>query len=118
MGDPAVTGGDLFADLYDVAPEERFDALLERPGLRIVRIVSTGQATPDGDWCDQDDDEWVAVLRGSATVLIEGEAAPRELRPGEYLFLPAHCRHRVTETSTDEPTVWLAIHIDPLAKQD
>ena len=118
MGDRAATGGDLFANLSDAAPEKRFDALVERPGLRIVRIVSTGQATPEGEWYDQDEDEWVVVLRGAAGVLIEGETAPRELQPGEYLFLPAHCRHRVTETSPHEPTVWLAIHTEPAAEPD
>lgn len=75
--------------------------------------MSNGQATPEGEWYDQAGDEWVIVLRGRAGVLIEGEAAPRERGPGEYLFLPAHCRHRVAWTSTDEPTVWLAIHVDP-----
>jgi len=108
-----VTAGDLFADLPDAAREERFDSLLARPGVRIVRIVSAGQATPDGEWYDQDGDEWVVVLRGSAGILIDGEGAPRTLGAGAYLYLPAHCRHRVAWTSADEPTVWLAVHIEP-----
>ncbi len=110
-----VAAGDLFADLPDAASEERFDSLLARPGLRILRIVSNGQATPDGEWYDQPGDEWVVVLRGRAGVLIEGEGEPRQLGPGEYLFLPALCRHRVAWTSADEPTVWLAVHIEPAA---
>ena len=118
MGQSAVTGGDLFADLADAAAGEQFDDLLARPGVRILRIVSNGQASPDGEWYDQDSDEWVAVLRGRAGVLIEGEAEARELGPGEYLFLPAHSRHRVAWTSPDEATVWLAVYIDPPAEQD
>ena len=110
-----ITGGDLFADLAEAASGERFESLLKRPGVSIVRIVSNGQATPDGEWYDQDGDEWVVVLRGGAGVLIDGEAAPRELGPGEFLFLPAHCRHRVAWTSSDEPTVWLAVHIESAA---
>jgi len=113
MDKSMVSGGDLFADLPDAAADEQFDSLLARPGIRILRIVSNGQVTPEGEWYDQAGDEWVIVLRGRAGVLIEGEAAPRERGPGEYLFLPAHCRHRVAWTSTDEPTVWLAIHVDP-----
>ena len=118
MGQSTVTGGDLFANLPDAAPDEQFESLLKRPGVRILRIVSTGQATPDGEWYDQDGDEWVVVLRGRAGVIIDGEAEPRELGPGEYLFLPARCRHRVAWTSPEEATVWLAVHIDPSAEQD
>jgi cupin 2 domain-containing protein len=32
--------------------EEVVETLLELPGLRIERIVSTGQATPEGEWYD------------------------------------------------------------------
>ncbi len=116
MTQSAASGGDLFADLPDAPPGEQFDSLLTRPGMRILRIVSTGQASPDGEWYDQAGDEWVVVLRGRAGVQIEGEAEARDLGPGGYLFLPAHCRHRVAWTSADEPTVWLAVHIDPTAE--
>ena len=107
------SGGDLFADVPSGAPDEAFDSLLAKPGLRIVRIVSNGQASPEGEWYDQPGDEWVVVLRGAAAILVEGEDTPHELRPGNYMHLPAHCRHRVAWTSADEPTVWLAVHIDP-----
>jgi cupin 2 domain-containing protein len=113
MVQSTVTGGDLFADLPNAAPDEQFESLLSRPGIRILRIVSNGQASPEGEWYDQAGDEWVVVLRGSAGVLIEGETEARELGPGAFLFLPAHSRHRVAWTSADEPTVWLAVHIEP-----
>ncbi len=100
----------LFADLALEADEERFDDLLARPGVRIERIVSTGQSSPPGFWYDQGQDEWVLLLRGGAGLLIEGEAE-RTLRPGDFVFLPARCRHRVTWTAEGEPTVWLAVHI-------
>ena len=101
--------GNLFADLHEQAAEEQVDALLARPGLRIERIVSTGQASPPGFWYDQPQDEWVIVLRGAAGLLVEGEPEQR-LDPGDFVFLPARKRHRVTWTSPDEPTVWLAVH--------
>jgi cupin 2 domain-containing protein len=91
--------------------DELVDALYERPGLRIERIVSTGQVTPDGQWYDQDGDEWVLVVKGSARLRIEGETEDRELGEGDYVFLPAHCRHRVAWTQSEPPTVWLAIHL-------
>jgi len=53
-------------------PDEVADPLVERQGLRIERIVSTGQATPEGQWYDQDTDEWVLVVQGSARLRIEG----------------------------------------------
>jgi cupin 2 domain-containing protein len=86
------------------------ETLYRRQGLRIERIVSTGQATPEGQWYDQDDDEWVLLVAGAARLLIAGEARERELTAGDWLLLPAHCRHRVTWTSSDPPAIWLAIH--------
>ncbi|HYM99551.1 MAG TPA: cupin domain-containing protein [Aestuariivirgaceae bacterium] len=92
---------------------ELTETLCHLPGLRIERIVSTGQATPKGQWYDQDSDEWVLVVAGAARILIEGEERERELAAGDWLLLPAHCRHRVTWTERDPPTVWLAIHVAP-----
>lgn len=91
-------------------PDEIFDLLVERPGLRIERIVSTGQTTPEGQWYDQEADEWVLVIAGAARLRIEGEGTDRELGEGDWILLPARCRHRVTWTRSEPPTVWLAIH--------
>ena len=41
---------------------------------------------------------------------IEGESKDRALAEGDWILLPAHCRHRVTWTRAQPPTVWLAIH--------
>lgn len=103
--------GNLFADLPAVplAAEEMRD-LLARPGLRIERIVSTGQASPPGFWYDQHESEWVVLLQGSAGLRLEGEAEPRRLAAGSYVHLPPHCRHRVEWTSVAPPAVWLAVH--------
>ncbi len=101
--------GNIFTNLPDATSGELFQPLLERGGVRIERIVSHGQATPEGEWYDQGWDEWVLVLSGSAGLLIEGETQPRELREGDYLQLPAHCRHRVVWTAPDSPTLWLTV---------
>ena len=84
-------------------------ALLTRPGLRIERIVSSGQVSPD--WYDQDQDEWVLLLEGGAHLLIEGEGE-LVLGPGDHLLIGAHVRHRVTWTDPERPTIWLAIHFE------
>jgi cupin 2 domain-containing protein len=103
--------GSLFADLpSQPLPEEVVTLLLARQDLRIERIVSTGQATPEGQWYGQETDEWVLVIAGAARLRIEGEGTDRELGEGDWILLPAHCRHRVTWTRSEPPTVWLAVH--------
>ena len=88
------------------------ETLAAGQGARVERIVSQGQANPPGFWYDQDRDEFVAVLSGSAGVLFEGEAEARRLQPGDWIMLPAHCRHRVEWTDPARPTVWLAVFYD------
>jgi cupin 2 domain-containing protein len=102
--------GHLFADVPARLEEEETTILAELPGARVERIVSTGQASPEGFWYDQGWTEWIVVLTGSAGVRIEGEAAARMLGPGAWLEIPPHVRHRVDWTDADEPTVWLAVH--------
>lgn len=114
MEPAAVAFGSLFAEVPERLDAEQFEQLLQVANVRIERIVSTGQATPSGEWFDQAWDEWVVVIAGAAAILLEGEAAPRSLGPGDYVFLPAHRRHRVTWTSPDRPTVWLAVHVTPV----
>jgi cupin 2 domain-containing protein len=106
-----VLSGNLFADMPISSSEELFTDLLRAPGVKIERIVSTGQATPASQWLDQEWVEWVALLSGVAGVLFDGEAHPRVLKPGDWLEIPAHARHRVEWTDASAPTVWLAIHI-------
>lgn len=87
--------------------KEFFETLLRGGnGLRLERIVSHGHTTPEGDWYDQEDDEWVLVLEGSARLLF---ADGRELRleRGDHALLPAHQKHRVIYTSS--PCIWLAL---------
>ncbi len=104
----------LFADLPRSTAEgrpipEQFDELLRSPGVRIERIVSTGQCSPPDFWYDQNEGEWVLVLQGEARLRFEDEVEPRCLKAGDFVNIPAHRRHRVDWTSPDEPTVWLAV---------
>jgi cupin 2 domain-containing protein len=103
-------GGNLLAPLPRQLDAEQIIALVANENLRIERIVSTGQASPRGFWYDQPWAEWVLVLAGAAGLVFEGEAEPRVLRPGDYLLIPAHRRHRVAWTDPEQPTVWLAVH--------
>jgi cupin 2 domain-containing protein len=100
----------LYSGIAEKHQDEQFLDLVTTPNMRIERIVSTGQATPAGEWLDQERAEWVILLRGAAGLRFEGEADTRILKPGDYLTIPAHCRHRVEWTAPDEPTLWLAVH--------
>ncbi len=99
----------LFADIPDSLPEELIETLLGTPGLRIERIISLGHRSPEGFWYDQEASEWVLLLKGVARLRFEAEE-PMELRPGAFVSIPAHRRHRVEWTDPSEPTIWLAIH--------
>jgi cupin 2 domain-containing protein len=100
----------LFAELPGRLPEELFETLLTRNKVRIERIVSHGHASPAGFWYDQDQHEWVVVLKGAATLQFEDRSL--EMRPGDFVNIPAHQKHRVAWTAPDEPTIWLAVHYD------
>jgi len=104
--------GSLLETSTSRTDRETVDVLLDRPGARIERIVSTGQTTPPGQWYDQPGDEWVALLAGRATLRFK-DGALVQLSPGDWLLIPARVRHRVEETSADPPCVWLAVHAAP-----
>lgn len=105
--------GNLFANLTAPASEEEFLPLLQAPGLRIERIVSTGQASPPGFWYDQPQGEWVLLLAGEAHLRFADEAEARHLQPGDWLTIAPHRKHRVEWTSSLPAAVWLAVHHAP-----
>ena len=63
----------LLDDLPVRTDAEVFTEILAREGVRIERIVSTGQFTPVDKPYRQDHDEWVLLLAGAAGLWIEGE---------------------------------------------
>lgn len=101
----------LYADL-PVGPisAERFDSLLTMPGVRIERIVSTGQATPPGDWYDAPEAEWVVLLQGAARLRFADGDADMSLIPGDWLYIAPRRKHRVEWTDPAAVTIWLAVH--------
>ncbi len=101
----------IFSDLPDAAEAEKIEILLATPQARIERIVSKGQSSPPDFWYDQDETEFVLLLRGEAGLRFEDEARPRLLKSGDILRIAAHRRHRVEWTAPDQETVWLAVFI-------
>ncbi len=62
-----------------------------------------------GEWYNQDRDEWVILLQGDATLgYFDGSSI--QLEAGDYVFIPAHQKHRVEYTSSEPPYIWLAVH--------
>jgi cupin 2 domain-containing protein len=101
--------------LRDPAPHtdvaEFFETLIQRPGIRLERIVSRGQCSPEGFWYDQDETEWVMVLDGSARLRFETGNQLLTLEGGDWVEIPAHERHRVEWTDPNAETIWLAIFL-------
>lgn len=100
----------VFADIPVDVRAEHCTELLARPGLKIERIVSHGQASPAGHWYDQPQAEWVMVVRGAARLRFEDEDREVVLNAGDWVDIPAHRRHRVEWTDPGAPTIWLAVH--------
>jgi cupin 2 domain-containing protein len=108
----------LFSGLPNKLPKELVTVLAENKHIRIERIVSTGHASPEGFWYDQDEHEWVVVLKGETRLLFEN-GEPVQMTPGDYVNIPSHHKHRVEWTTPDEPTVWLALfYKDQTASRD
>jgi cupin 2 domain-containing protein len=101
--------GNLLHTLQSVPDKEVFEPLLMTTDVLIERIISHGQTTPENEWYDQERDEWVVLLQGNATIRFSDDTVTN-LTCGDYLFIPAHCRHRVEFTQTEPPCIWLAIH--------
>lgn len=101
----------LLAAVPQALPEELVETLLTAGKLRIERIVSCGQASPPGFWYDQDQPEWVLLIQGAARLQLADKLF--EMRPGDFVNIPAHERHRVEWTTPDGPTIWLAIFYEP-----
>jgi cupin 2 domain-containing protein len=84
---------------------ETFTSLLEKKGIKINRIVSSDILEPVE--YIQEEDEWLVLLEGQATLLIEGET--KIVTKGDTLFIPAGTPHTVLKTA--HGTLWLTVHI-------
>ena len=99
----------IFQYTNQLSEQEIFETILNSKNLKIERIISTGQITSEDTWYDQEEDEWVILLQGKATLSFFDNSSIN-LKAGDYLLIKAHQKHRVTFTSFDPPCIWLAIH--------
>ena len=102
--------GSLLQSIPAELPDELFETLASSEYVKIERIVSRGHASPEGFWYDQETNEFVLVVQGSAGLRMEGEDDLVELRPGDYVVIPAHFKHRVEWTDPSGETIWLTVH--------
>jgi cupin 2 domain-containing protein len=102
----------IFSEIPESRNDEIYETLLRSEHFKLARIISSGQATPPGKWYDQDTNEWVILLSGSAGLLFEGEKEVCLMNPGDYIHIPAHKRHRVEWTDPEQKTVWVALHYE------
>ena len=89
--------------------KELFENIFSSDNILIERIISSGWNKIDDKWYDQEKDEWVILLKGFATIEFEKNKIT-ELVEGDYLFIPTHCKHKVTKSSSKPPCIWLTVH--------
>jgi len=82
-------------------PKEIFESIASSENVKIERIISKGQATQKGKWYDQEKNEFVLVLKGNAVIEFDNNEKV-SMNEGDYVIIPKHVKHRVTETSKDK----------------
>jgi cupin 2 domain-containing protein len=98
----------LFTNLPELSSSEQSLSLFENPSVKIERIVSQSYGSPPGFWYDQDEEEWVMVARGEATLeFADGDLV--RMKEGDHVTIPRHVKHRVHQTGPE--TIWLAVRI-------
>ena len=99
----------FFENIPDEIPEEILEKIIGKKNLKVERIISDGHSSPPNYWYDQNNNEFVLLLKGSAELSFEnGENV--FLKPGDYLIIPPHKKHRVENTDKSGKTIWLTIH--------
>jgi cupin 2 domain-containing protein len=108
----AKTRGNLFRDLPPNKEKEVTEVLYRSSSLCIEHIVSLGQSSPEDGWYEQVEGEWVALVSGRATLeflMEDGRINEERMARGDYRWIRPYEKHRVKNTATEEPAIWLAV---------
>jgi cupin 2 domain-containing protein len=89
--------------------KEVTERIISNGNVRIERIISRGQSSPENFWYDQEENEWVILIKGRARLSFYDENKIVVVNEGDYLDIPAHKKHRVEWTDPDKETIWLAV---------
>ena len=100
----------FLSDIPNTSSTEIIQKMLEGESFFVERIISYGQASPEGFWYDQDKNEFILIVQGSAGIKLENESEMVVLTTGDYLDICAHVKHRVEWTDPAGDTIWLAVH--------
>lgn len=103
-----MTAGNILELADEAFDSEILEDIVRSEHVRIERILSKGQASPEAGWYDQDENEWVVVLQGRGRLVFD-DGTEVELDTGSYMNIPAHKKHRVAWTDPDRVTIWLAV---------
>lgn len=99
----------IYQKIPEQLPEELCETLVKHKSVHIERIISCGHITPEGQWYDQEKNEWVLILKGAARIKFVDDTIV-DLSEGSYVNIPAHKKHRVEWVEENIKTVWLAIY--------
>jgi len=102
--------GNIFTIKGTCNDTEVFDLIFNGINVKIERIISSGQKTPNDVWLSQNKDEWVILLQGNSRIKFRN-GKTKFLKSGTFLFIPRNTKHRVDFTSKNPICIWLAIHM-------
>lgn len=98
----------VFSGTSKSSKEEQLEQILSSSEVRIEIILSPrGYSAPSGEWFDQNENEFVIVLKGEAELLFEDGNQKVKMKRGDYINIPAHVRHCVERVQHD--TYWLEV---------
>jgi cupin 2 domain-containing protein len=97
----------IFANIPKELPDELFDELFSNKTVKIERIISKGHTSPKSGWYDQEENEWVLLVKGEALLEFENEKV--HLKEGDYINIPPYTKHKVAWTEPNQETIWLAV---------
>jgi cupin 2 domain-containing protein len=97
----------LLTNIPTSIPDEIFETIISTPNIKIERIISKGHKSEPDFWYDQDQSEWILILKGEARLQFEDKFI--HLTPGDYLSIAPHQKHRTNWTNPEEETIWLAV---------
>ncbi len=100
----------LLENIPTELPEELIEVLASSENVRIERIVSRGHTSPEDFWYDQDQNEFVLLLKGKAELEFSDLGKTIMLDEGDSLIIPAHQRHLVSWTKPETDTIWLVVY--------
>jgi cupin 2 domain-containing protein len=101
--------GHLYQNIPAELPDEMSACLAQSKSMKIERIVSRGHRSAPGFWYEQQDNEWVLLVKGEAELRFEKENRVVHLTEDMYVNIPAHEKHRVEWTREGVDTIWLAV---------